>query len=153
MVLNEVPNFYLKKSIGVIAFIFGLIQVTRNTLVSRDAHWQPSYIYGTVVGIATGFFSILAHIGGVLTMMYVFPQRLPNRAFVGTATVLYFSINLIKMLPYIKLGFLNSQTLKEDLSLIPFTTAGMMLGIFLNRRISDVAFFKSNLSVCANNRS
>ncbi len=38
MVLNEVPNFYLKKSIGVIAFIFGLIQVTRNTLVSRDSH-------------------------------------------------------------------------------------------------------------------
>jgi len=97
------------------------------------------------VEIATGFFSTLAHIGGVLTTMYLFPQRLPNRAFVGTATVLYFSINLIKMLPHIKLGLLNSQSLKEDLSLIPFTIAGMMLAIFLNRRISDVAFSRATL--------
>ena len=57
------------------------------------------------------------------------------------------------MMTYIKFGLLNSQTLKEDLSLIPFTIAGMMLGVFLNRRISDVAFFKGNLSVCAHIRS
>ena len=159
LILNMISDVYLKKFIGAMACLFGIIQVIRSVRAwgVRDA--DPSrenappvpsnagislllmrYLYGTVAGMVTGIISTLAHIGGVITTMYLLPQGLSNQAFVGTCTAVYFLINLMKIGPYIKLGLLTGPVLRQDLLLLPAIFVGVVTGIALNRRISQKLF-------------
>jgi uncharacterized membrane protein YfcA len=95
-----------------------------------------------VAGFVTGTISTLAHIGGLVTTMYLLPQRMENRAFVGTTTAIYFLINTAKIGPYLSLGLLNRDVLVRDLYLIPSVAVGTVAGILLNRRVPSGSFTK-----------
>jgi len=163
MILGIIPDMYLKKFIGAMACLFGILQGIRSlragtkrrsrtesphatdtsrghfTLTFAPARWVR-YLYGTVAGMITGIISTLAHIGGVITTMYLLPQGLSNQAFVGTCTAVYFLINLMKIGPYIKLGLLTGPLLRQDLLLLPAIAVGVVIGIAINKRISQKLF-------------
>lgn len=155
MILGIIPDIYLKKFIGAMACIFGIFQGVRSLRARADARSREEqrdrsdapaparwirYLYGTVAGMTTGIISTLAHIGGVITTMYLLPQGLSNQAFVGTCTAVYFLINLMKIGPYIKLGLLSGPVLRQDLLLLPAIAAGVIIGIAINKRISQKLF-------------
>jgi uncharacterized membrane protein YfcA len=72
--------------------------------------------------------------------MYLLPQKLSNQAFVGTTTGLYFLINAAKIGPYIYLKLFTRFSLFHDLIAVPMIAIGVLVGIFLNKRISSVLF-------------
>lgn len=133
--LDAISSEMLSRTIGAIAIGFALLQVGRNWLPTARAPWRPPVWFGVLVGFATGFVSTLAHVGGVLTTMYLLAQRLESRRFVATTTAVYFLINAGKVLPYWYLGTLNEQMLLFDLPLLPVVLAGTILGVLLNRRV------------------
>ena len=141
-VLYVIPDLYLKKTIGLLACIFALIQAVRDVVLKSKSPFTGGGVQGVVAGFVTGVISTLAHIGGLVTTMYLLPQRLSNRTFVGTTTAVYFLINAAKMGPYVGLGLVNGPVLMRDLFLLPSIAAGTGLGILLNRRVSSGAFSK-----------
>ena len=145
-VLKDMPEVWLKRTIGVIALLFVLVQTWRNFRSrGKDDKKRPReisrrYLKGFAAGVGAGITSTLAHIGGVVVSMYLLPQGLSNRAYVGTTTAVFFIINATKVPVYLKLGILNGGILRDDLLFLPLLGMGVLSGIFLNRRISKRTF-------------
>lgn len=140
VLLGLISDVVLKKTIGVVACVFVLVSVYRERIVRSDRGFRPGYGHGVLAGTVTGLVSTLAHVGGVVTSMYLLPQRLTNRAFVGTTTAVYFLINLIKFVPYVALGLVDEGVLRQDLILMPGIVVGVLMGIWANRHLSRRVF-------------
>jgi uncharacterized membrane protein YfcA len=72
--------------------------------------------------------------------MYLLTQRMDGRRFVATTTLFYFWINLLKMPVFWQVGMIDENTLLEDLPYAPVVIVGAILGVGLNRHVSDVWF-------------
>jgi uncharacterized membrane protein YfcA len=68
------------------------------------------------------------------------PQNLPRDRFVGTTVLLFAAINLIKLIPYYFLGLIRVGNLSTILLLAPLAFVGVQLGIWLNKRFTNLWF-------------
>ena len=137
--LRAIDDEALAKLIGGLAVLFTILQFAR-IWYRRDEPLQPRFWSGFLLGLATGFVSTLSHVGGLLTSMYLLMQRMDARRFVATTTLFYFWINLLKMPVYWQVGLVDEDTLLEDLPYAPVVILGTMVGVGLNRHVSDVWF-------------
>ena len=126
--------------IGVISLVFILDAVLplRKKLEGR-ASSRP---WGVLWGAIAGFTSFISHTGGPPYQVYVLPQRLKPTIYAGTTAWFFASVNTTKLVPYYFLGQLSLGNLLHSAILVPVAIAGMLLGIFLVRRISAQAFYK-----------
>jgi uncharacterized membrane protein YfcA len=100
----------------------------------------PSRPWGAFWGAFAGFTSFISHTGGPPFQIYVLPQKLAPILYAGTSAFFFAIVNTSKLIPYYFLGQLNVANLEHDLVLAPVAIAGVLLGVFLIRRIS-VQFF------------
>lgn len=130
----------LRFAIGFLALWFVLFQTFRAVILGVLERRRPRAFEGILMGTISGFTSTLAHAGGPPIAMYLLPQRFPRDLFVGT-TVIYFAVvNLVKLIPYHALGLLRVGDLTTIMLLAPLTYVGVRLGIYLNRRFTDLWF-------------
>jgi len=130
----------LRFAIGFLALWFVLFQAFRAVILGVLERRRPRAFEGILMGTISGFTSTLAHAGGPPIAMYLLPQRFPRDLFVGT-TVIYFAVvNLVKLIPYHVLGLLRVGNLTTIMLLAPLTYVGVRLGIYLNRRFTDLWF-------------
>jgi uncharacterized protein len=130
----------LNIGIAVISLGFVIFQVTREALFKRLEHHPPSRLWGALLGTIGGFTSMIAHVGGPLVTIYLLPQRLERNFFVGTTITLFFITNIIKLPLYSFLGLLHIGNALTILLLLPLTYVGSKLGLFLNKRFSNLWF-------------
>lgn len=130
----------LRAGLGVLSLAFVAYQMTRSLLAGVLVKSHPPAYAGVALGGAAGFTSTLAHAGGPPATMYLLPQQLPRDIFVGTNVAFFFALNAIKLVPYAYLGLLRPGNLTTILILAPFALVGVQIGIFLNRRFTDLWF-------------
>jgi len=125
--------------IGVIAVVFPLV------------HWfdlRPSgpsrapRAWGTFWGAVSGFTSFLAHAGGPPVNVYLLPQRLEKRQYVGTTVMFFTAVNALKLVPYGQLGQFRAENLLTSAVLLPLAPLGIWLGLWMQGRVTDVAFYR-----------
>ncbi len=154
-ILKDLSDVHLKKIIGGIACLFALIEFLRGKItkyLNPDATDETPALefkawHGVLLGTLGGIFSTLAHMAGPVIVMYLLPQRLGNRTFVATTTLLYFFINLTKIPAYFQLGLFSWDIIIEALVLLPFVGLGVQVGVFLNSRFSERNFSRIVLIV------
>ena len=95
---------------------------------------------GVLMGAASGFTSTIAHAGAPPVVIYLLPQQLPRRIFVGTMVIFFAALNLLKLPPYWGLGLFHVEILKVTLVLSPLAYIGVKLGVLLNERFTDIWF-------------
>jgi uncharacterized membrane protein YfcA len=139
-VLRDLPPAALARVIGALALLFALVPWKRLAGEKDMEQVARSPVLGFAFGTVAGFASALAHVGGILTTLYLLPQRLPNATFVATGSVIFCWMNVAKLAPYIATGLVSRQTLAEDLTLFPTLVLGAGLGFWLNQRIKGEAF-------------
>ena len=147
-ILKDISDVHLKKIIGGIVCLFAILEFFRPRIMQRlnpDSTDEEPVVrfktwHGVLAGIVAGIFSTLAHMAGPIIVMYLLPQRLGNRTFVATTTVLYFCINLAKIPAYFQLGLFSYEILIEAVVLLPFIGLGVQVGVFLNNRFSEQNF-------------
>ncbi len=130
----------LESGLGCVAIVFVLFQATRSLLFEALEKRHPAALKGVLMGAASGFTSTLAHAGGPPATMYLLPQKLPRHLFVGTTVIFFAALNVIKLVPYIALGFMRPGILLTTLVLSPLSYIGVKLGIYLNGRFSEIWF-------------
>jgi uncharacterized membrane protein YfcA len=145
--LGMVSDALLGRAIGAMAITFALAQIVRSWLLRNRPAFEPRLWHGSIAGFGTGFVSTLSHVGGVLTTMYLLPQKLDNERFVGTTTAVYFLVNLCKIPAYLKLDLLSLEIFQRDLLVLPAVLAGTALGVYLNRRVPGAVFTRVVLAV------
>ena len=154
-ILKDISDVQLKKIIGGIACLFAVLEFVRTRIrqpADPDSTDQTPVIqfkvwHGVLLGSIAGIFSTLAHMAGPVIVMYLLPQRLGNRTFVATTTLLYFFINLAKIPAYFQLGLFSVEIIVEALALLPFVGLGVQVGVFLNNRFSESDFSRIVLIV------
>lgn len=103
---------------------------------------RPKVAPGVFWGALSGFTSTLSHVGAPPFQIYVLPQRLEKLTFVGTSTVFFAAVNIVKLVPFFALGQFSTENLMVSLVLMPLAFATNMLGVWLVRRTSTALFYR-----------
>lgn len=133
-------DYLLKIGIGVIAILFVLFQVWRENLLKQFEDFHPNAAQGLGFGAAAGFTSTLAHAAGPVAVIFLLPQNLGRRIFVGTTVVFFTLVNAVKLIPYYYLDLLSFENLGTSAVLAPLVPLGVFLGITLNKTINEIWF-------------
>jgi len=119
--------------VGLIAVGFPLLQWSG--LMRQDRPLPPSRSGGLFWSALAGFASFICHYGGPPLLVYLMPQRLEKRLFVGTTVLFFLVVNYIKLVPYYFLGQLRLANIETSLILLPLAPVGVYLGVRLQRHI------------------
>lgn len=101
------------------------------------------------VGIAAGFFTMLANASGPIIIIYLLAMGLPKIEFMGTGAWFYFLLNLIKVPFSWNLGLLTPETLAFDALLAPFVILGGLAGYQIFKRLNQKLFEELALGLTA----
>lgn len=101
----------------------------------------PDKLWGGFWAAVSGFTSFMAHAGGPPLNVYLLPKGLEKRLFVGTVAVFFLVVNWMKLVPYALLGQFHAANLTTSLILLPLAPAGIWLGVWLQKRVSDRIFY------------
>jgi uncharacterized membrane protein YfcA len=96
----------------------------------------------TVLGIASGFTSFVAHAGSPPINAYMLSLRLPPIRYAATMAVFFAAINLSKWIPYAWLGLIDLRNMGTALVLMPIAPLGVWIGVLLTRHIRPTWFYR-----------
>lgn len=125
--------------VGLIAISFSLYRLFKSKADSPK--YAKSKLVGILAGIVAGFTSFVAHAGGPPYQAYAIPQNLEKQVYAGTAVMFFFFVNAIKIIPYAALGQFDSTNLMTSLMLIPLAPMGVLLGVWLLKRMPQDLFY------------
>lgn len=131
---------HIRLMVGLIGLIFAV-----QSLVKREdrgeattASWPKGLFWGTISGLT----SFISHVGGPPLQVYLVPQRLSKELFVGTMTMVFAYVNVIKVLPFWLLGQLSPTNLWTSAALLPVAILSTFAGVWLVKRVSTAFFYK-----------
>lgn len=134
----------LQKFVGGICVLFVGIQMWRyfreSRLTERSDPFRPASWQGVGLGSAAGLTSTLAHAAGPIVALFLLPQKLDKRVFVGTTVTYFFFGNLVKLVPFTAQGLFTVPRVTTSLVLVPAVIVGTLVGVFLNRKLDDRIF-------------
>jgi len=135
---------WMKRLIGGFCIVFVLVQLFRFGWAARSGvRWEPyrpRLWHGLGLGAGAGLSSTLAHAGGPLLTIFLLPQELDKRTFVGTTVRYFFIGNVAKLVPYTLEGLMTRPNLLLSALLLPAVVAGTFSGVYLHDKFSDRAF-------------
>jgi uncharacterized membrane protein YfcA len=135
----HVSDAHVRLAVGAIALGF----VFDHWLGRRPAtSTRPTVPHGVFWGSVSGFTSTLCQAGGPPFQIHVMPQRLAKLTFVGTMTVFFAVVNMIKVIPYFALGQFSTAGLATSALLVPLAVATNFLGIWLVRVTPTALFYR-----------
>lgn len=127
--------------IGVIAIGFVVYQGAK----ARGWIKPPKNVMGQGGGLfwgsVAGFTSFISHAGGPPAAVYLLSQRLDKTTYQATSVITFWMINVMKFIPYFAMGIFSPATFKADFFLIPAAIAGVFIGWYLHRHMSEKLFF------------
>jgi len=129
---------YIRVLLGLIACGF----VAFSVLAGPPPPARPSRSKGYLCATVSGFTSFVAHAGGTPLAIYLLPQRLEKALYVGTTIIFFTAINAAKIVPYLMLGLFDARNLGTAVALLPVAGAGMLLGIWVRKRLSTEWFYR-----------
>lgn len=130
----------IKRFVGVIAILFGLYIVGKESALQWIERVKPGRKSAVVAGVTAGFTSTIAHAAGPIVSLYLFAQDLGKSLFVGTVAWTFTLINLTKLPFYCSVGLIHKDVLLFDLVLIPLIPIGSYLGKWMHHRVSERLF-------------
>lgn len=128
----------IKIFLGLIAIIFSLKYFFFSETLKKGS---ISFSKGTFWGAVSGFTSFGIHAGGLPFNIYMLPQKLDHRVYVGTAALFFGIVNFIKLYPYYLLDQLRIENITIALLLMPFAPIGFYIGYKLTQRIDGERFY------------
>lgn len=127
--------------VGALAIYFVAHYLWGLRMLQQAQRREPGVTGGTFWGTLAGYTSYIAHAGGPPVSIYLLPQQLPKLTLAGTTVLFFAIINLIKLVPYVWLGQLDTSALTTSLVLLPLAPVGVKLGVYLLHRVSERWFY------------
>lgn len=134
-----VSEGHVRLIVGVVALMFTLdywigwrAKEAQGTSVPKGGFW----------GAIAGFTSFVSHAGGPPLQMYLLPQKLEPRLFVGTSVIFFTTVNWIKVLPYAALGQFDTTNLATSLVLAPLAPLSILTGAWLVKKLDMEVFYR-----------
>lgn len=135
-----VSEALVRLAIGIVTLIFVLDAWL--PLRKKLEAVPPSRPWGWLWGSVAGFTSFISHTGGPAAQIYMLPLKLSPALFAGTTAVFFAIVNAAKIVPYFLLGQLSISNMQAAASLMPVAIGGMLIGVWLVRRVSQALFYR-----------
>jgi len=103
---------------------------------------KSGVLNGLFWGAISGFASFASQGGGPPYQVYTLPQRLPKMTLVGTTTIFFASVNVMKIVPYFMLAQFSAKNLLTSFALLPLAVLANFAGIWLVRSVSTPQFYR-----------
>ena len=120
-----------------------LLYVLLNYLIADNKNLKKIPFYGSKSfwGALAGFTSFVLHSGGLPLNIYFMSIYNKKVQFVAGVVFSIALINLFKLIPYFYLEILNFEKLYNYLIFSPIAVIGVILGHWMNSKLSDNSFF------------
>tara|TARA_B100001123_G_C15151331_1_gene963633 strand:+ start:258 stop:995 length:738 start_codon:yes stop_codon:yes gene_type:complete len=123
--------------IGVIAILFIFLSfIQKNSFLIK-----PTKNKGFFWSLIAGYTSFLIHSGGTPINFFLLPQKMNKTIYMGTITLFFLIINLIKLIPYYYLGQLDISNIKTSLLFSPLAPVSILIGYYLHKKVSESIFY------------
>lgn len=142
LLADRVSEDFVRACVGLIALVFPVYAVLSPKLRSGADWLKDNRPMAWLSGIAAGFTSFVAHAGGPPFQAYALQQGLEKRIYAGTAVMFFFVVNAVKVVPYALLGQFDKENLTISAALIPLAPIGVLIGVWLLKRIDQRAFYR-----------
>jgi len=132
---------------GIILFSVSLMYYWEN---KNDKTVPTHWSFGSSMGVLAGFTTMVGNLAGAFSNIYFLAMRLPKNAFIGTAAWLFFIINSFKVPFHIwSWKTINQVSIYKSIVLVPFVLLGLIVGVFLVKKINDEHYRKIILFLTA----
>lgn len=139
LLASYLSDAFVRILVGVIGVSFvANTWLRRNTLELHKATTASGVFWGSV----SGFTSFMTQAGGPPFQVHVLPQRLPKLVLVGTTTIFFATVNLMKIGPYFMLAQFTSKNFATSLLLLPIAVLANFAGIWLVRKMPTDIFYQ-----------
>lgn len=129
---------YIRIFLGCMAIMFVLnFWLDSNKEKKKDVSIKRGAFWGSI----SGFTSFGIHAGGLPYSIYMLPQNLDHRIYVGTSAFFFAIVNIVKLFPYYYLDQLQQGNLLTAIMLLPFAPLGFFIGYYLTQRIDPKSFY------------
>jgi uncharacterized protein len=135
---SVVPDDVVRLLIGVIGIAF----VLNIWFGKMPPPGRPSAASGVFWGAGSAFTSTIASAGMPPFAIHVLPQRMEKLKLVGTITIFFAAVNMMRVVPYFALGHLTRDNLMISAALLPLAIATNFLGFWLVLRIPTELFYR-----------
>ena len=123
--------------VGIISIIFVLVSfIQKNNYLLKPTRFK-GYFWSSVAG----YTSFLIHAGNPPINFYMLPLKLDKISFIGTMTLAFMVINLVKLIPYYYVGLLAPSNLMISLYLLPLAFISVLIGYVLHKSIPEKFLF------------
>jgi len=141
MLFEYMSAAVIRLIVGVVAIVFTLhFWINKQRSNSSNLVNYPRS-FGLIGASVAGFTSFVAHSGGPPISMYLLRRPLDRTDFAATSIVFFAVVNYVKLVPYTWLGQLDSDNLATSAALVILAPIGVLIGVWLHRRVSDRFFF------------
>lgn len=145
--LATLDDVTLRRLLGLFTLGFVGYRVASERLTSLEYH--PRNWHGYVAGAASGFGSALANTGAPPYTAYMLLQGVSPQTFVGTTTLYFAIVNLIKLPGLVVAHLLDFTDLAQVIWALPLIPIGVLLGRWMVNRMNRAAFERFMLVVLA----
>lgn len=136
--LATLNSITLRHIIGGFTLLFVAYKIADHWLRSLDYHSRQWH--GYVAGATSGLGSALANAGSVPFTAYMLLQEVTPQVFVGTTTLYFALINLLKVPGFILTGLFDLNKLLSVIWALPFIPVGVYGGRWIVNRINRQTF-------------
>jgi len=138
--LKVVNDQQLKPIIGGIVLVMLGVNYWWTRAKGQDTPVPTQWWFVVGLGFLAGVTTMMANAAGPVMIIYLLAMRLPKVEFVGTAAWFFFVINWLKVPFSANLELMTAESVKLDLTMLPFIAAGAVAGILVLKRIPQKAF-------------
>lgn len=143
--LATVDDAVLRRGIGVMLFVLGLLQLVIQRAEREVATHASSRWASLSTGLAAGFATMTANAAGAVMTLYLVAKGVEKQRFLGTNAVFFLGVNLCKVPFSAGLGLFSETTLVRSLLLTPAVLLGSWVGLHTARRLSQSHFDRAVL--------
>jgi len=134
----HVSDDVIRILVGITALAF----IANVWIHGRPAKHDGSVLSGLFWGTLSGFASFASQGGGPPFQIYTLPQRMPKMVFVGTTTVFFAAVNVMKIVPYFMLAQFTAKNLTTSLVLLPIAVIANFAGMWMVKAVSTEHFYR-----------
>lgn len=141
--LKTISSKSLTLMIGIFISLFSLYSFFRTALNDKPARADGlinrnikrenilCYSASSIGGLLEG----LLGLGGPPIVIYLVHKKLDSKIFIATLSAFFLWVNPLRLIHYIILGFIDFEVVKLILFIFIFVAVGLLLGIFIRKRL------------------
>ena len=139
-VLGEISETTARRVIGGCVLVMVVLQALRRWQAVAFDRLAESGGFGLSAGVLGGFATMLANAAGPVIQLYLMARKLPKMELIGIGARLFLLINVIKVPLNARLALITTDSLVDNLRLLPAVAVGIFGGKWLLRHVPQVAF-------------